>query len=251
MIPEAAYNLATFQLSDMLQLGQQIRRLGGNCDSMEDAAGRIVHYLYDHLLDAEGSRCCALVRCFKTHRYDALDNGMQAAARAALTDRTATHPEMRCLTLLATAGDQPEWSDRRRSRAHQAIPLPSVEMVKQAPMVAQLVQQMGLDIARVVHPDPSFLVDNEKRSFNVFHVPEAVGSPYVPAQADFVLRYKIRSVLGFGGLLPSGEFFAIIMFSKVAIPRDTAEMFSTLALAVKLVLLPFIGSRTFSSERVS
>ncbi len=248
---EAAHNLAAFQLSDMLELGQRIRRLGADCGNMEAAADAVVHYLYDHLVDGDGRRCCALVRCFKTHRYAMLDAEMRSAAQAALAARDDIDPQLQCLTLLATAGDQPEWNDRRKSRAHRAIPLPSVEMVKQAPMVAQLMQQMGLEIARVVKPDPEFLVDVDQRTFNVFHVLEAAGSPYVPAQEDFVLRYDIRSVLGFGGLLPSGELFAIIMFSKVIIPRDTADLFSTLALGVKLVLLPFIGSQTFAATRVS
>jgi hypothetical protein len=197
-----------------------------------------------------GTRCCALIRCFKTHSYQALEPELQAAARASLPASEPIDPELRCLTLLATEGEQPDWTDRRRSRGHKAIPLASVEMVKQAPMVAQLVQQMGLDISTVVSPDPEFLVDLDQRNFNVFHVPRAEGSPYVPAQAEFVHPYQIRSVLGFGGLLPPGELFAIIMFSKVEIPRETADMFRTLALNVKLVLLPYVGANTFAEKRL-
>ncbi len=248
---EAVHNLASFQLSDMLRLGQQVRHLGDDSASMEEAAGRVVRYLYDHLANNDGGRCCALIRCFKTHPYRALEDDVKVSARTSLDHGSNIDPEMRCLTLLATIGDRPEWSDRRRSRGHQAIPLPSVEIVTQAPMVAQLVQQMGLDIASVVKPDASLLVDLEQRTFNVFHVLQALGSPYVPAQAEFVQPYGIRSVLGFGGLLPSGELFAIIMFSKVEIPRETADMFSTLALGVKLVLLPFIGADTFSKKKVA
>jgi hypothetical protein len=247
----AVHNLATFQLSDMLELGHEIRRLGIDCDSMEEAAGKVVRYLYHGLADSEGNRCCALVRCFKTHPYAALNAEMQAAACAALVDPGMLEPNTQCLTLLATAGDQPEWNDRRRSRGHQAIPLPSVDILRQAPMVAQLLQQMGLDLARILKPDPSLLIDIDQRTFNVFHVQDAEGSPYVPAQQDFVVRYKIRSVLGFGGLLPSAELFAVIMFSRVPIPRNIAEMFSTLALGVKPVLIPFLGPRTFAVTRVS
>jgi two-component system NtrC family sensor kinase len=72
-----------------------------------------------------------------------------------------------------------------------------------------------------------------------------LGSEYVPAQESFVVPYKVRSVLGMGGLLPSGEFFVTIMFSKVRIARETAAMFRTLALSMKLALLPFSGGRVF------
>ena len=83
-------------------------------------------------------------------------------------------------------------------------------------------------------------------AFNVFHVPRARGSPFVPAQTDFVMRYGIESVLGFGGMLPKGDLFCVILFSKVLIPRETAELFKTLALSVKISLLPFADEPLFS-----
>ncbi|MGE5296319.1 MAG: hypothetical protein ACM3VT_15965, partial [Solirubrobacterales bacterium] len=73
------------------------------------------------------------------------------------------------------------------------------------------------------------------RTFNVFHVPEAVGSPDIPEQAEFVIPHGVRSVLGFGGMLPGRDLFAVILFSQVPIPRSTAELFRPLALCVKAV----------------
>lgn len=105
-------------------------------------------------------------------------------------------------------------------------------------MISQLVVQLGLDPKDLLRTAPTLLMDSEK-SFNVFHVPEAQGSPYVPAQAEFVIPQKIRSVLGFGGLLPPAELFAVIVFARVPIPRETAELFRTLALNVKIALIPF------------
>jgi hypothetical protein len=84
-------------------------------------------------------------------------------------------------------------------------------------------------------------------SFNVFHVPEAVGSPYIPAQEQFVTRFGVKSALGFGGMLPSGNLFAVIMFSKAPISRDTADMFKPLALNIKMVALSFTEEATFDS----
>ena len=44
-------------------------------------------------------------------------------------------------------------------------------------------------------------------------------------------------MLGFGGLLPGGNVFAVLMFTRVAVPRSTAEMFRNIALNAKLALL--------------
>jgi hypothetical protein len=48
--------------------------------------------------------------------------------------------------------------------------------------------------------------------------------------------------LGFGGMLPSGNLFVVILFSKVYIPRETADMFRPLSLSVRLAVLPFEGA---------
>jgi hypothetical protein len=36
------------------------------------------------------------------------------------------------------------------------------------------------------------------------------------------------------------------MFSKVPIPRQTADMFRSLALSVKVAILPFVGKTLFT-----
>jgi hypothetical protein len=80
----------------------------------------------------------------------------------------------------------------------------------------------------------------------VFYVDRAEGSPYIPAQTEFVQPQRIQSVLGFGGLLPSGELFATILFTRTYIPREVADLFKTLALNVKVALLPFVDRRVFA-----
>ena len=114
------------------------------------------------------------------------------------------------------------------------------------PMIARLINQFGIDIGAVMRPDPMLIGDLSKKTFNTFYVPEAAGSPYIPAQDDFVIRYGIKSVLGFGGVLSSGELFAVIMFSKVSIPSKTAEIFNRMAISVKDALEPFAGNKVFA-----
>jgi hypothetical protein len=79
----------------------------------------------------------------------------------------------------------------------------------------------------------------------VFHVDDAVGSPYIPAQAQFVGRYSIRSVVGFGGSLTAGDLFAVILFTRTFVSPATADRFRTIALDVKGCFLPFLEGPIF------
>jgi hypothetical protein len=146
---------------------------------------------------------------------------------------------MKCLTLLATRGEKAEWNSRAKS-------VGSEKFVSQIPMISRLVSQFGLDVHAVIKPDPSLLADLEQKSYNAFHVPEAVGSPYIPAQKEFVIPFGVQSVLGFGGMLGSGDLFALILFAKVHIPRKTADLANSLALKVKEAVQPFAEGKIFA-----
>jgi PAS domain S-box-containing protein len=233
------YDLGAFGLSDLVRLSAALRGPTG-ATSMEEVARGAVQHLYENLLDKEtGERSSVLVRFYKTHPYDALPEDLKAFAARAMDG--ADPAGVPCLTLLASAGIEREWNDRRSSAAHQAVPLPSTDVVERLPMVHRLISDLGLDVGSLVQLSP-LMVDRQARTYNVFHVPEALGSPYVPAQDGFVVPYGVRSVLGFGGLLPDGSLFAVILFSRTAIARAVAEQFSTAALAVGLAALPFLGS---------
>jgi two-component system sensor histidine kinase UhpB len=90
-----------------------------------------------------------------------------------------------------------------------------------------------------VSPERDFLVDLRETTYNVFFVPTAVESPYVPVQEGFVRKYGIESVLCFGGLVSAKDLFAVILFSRTPIDRETANLCKSLALGVKVSLLPF------------
>jgi signal transduction histidine kinase len=68
-------------------------------------------------------------------------------------------------------------------------------------------------------------------------MPEATRSSVVPDQ-DVVSTYGIRSIIGFGGLLPCGAFFVAILFTTVTIPKSSGGLFKTLMQGVRLALLP-------------
>lgn len=240
----AFYDVTNFTIREMSECGKAMRTMGKDSASMEDTAGRIVRHFYDGLVDAEGERASALVRFYKTHPFGDLDSELQGFARALLGGQSPS-AEMKCLVLMATAGDKAEWNSRKSSQGHKAIPLPNEEAVHQAPMVSNLIAQLGIPLGMVIKPEPDLLLEMEQKTYNVFHVPEALGSPYIPAQQEFVVPCGIRSVLGFGSLLPSGEMVAVIMFFKVPILREAANLFKALSLSVKMAVLPF-GRTVFS-----
>ena len=240
------YDFAKFSETELKDCGTTITTLGSGASSMEDAANRIVKTLYDNITDsATGQNANALVRFYKTHPYSQLDAGLQEFAQGILGSN-APSSDLRCLTLLDTIGDEEQWNSRTRSAGHQAIPLASAEMVSGIPMIARLLSQFGIDVGSVMHPDAGRIGDLSSKTFDTFYVPEAVGSPYIPFQDDFVIRYGIKSVLGFGGVLSSGELFVVIMFSKASIPGETANGFRNLAPSVKDAVEPFVGNKVFA-----
>jgi hypothetical protein len=241
------FHLESFTFTQMIEVGSKLRKLGEGAKNMEEVANRVVQNLYEDFVSGpNGQKECVLVRLFKMHPYGGLDGELRQFADGMLHGAEAS-PAMKCLVLLATAGDRPEWNSRATSATHKAIPLPSEKTIESLPMISRLVSQLGVNANELLKPDPAFILDLAQETFNVFHVPEAEGSPYVPAQSDFVIPHRVKSILGFGGLLPPAELFAVIMFARVYIPRETAELFKTLALSAKLALIPF-ADRVFESS---
>ncbi|MFA7256612.1 MAG: hypothetical protein WC047_03455 [Kiritimatiellales bacterium] len=233
------YDFASLKMSDIVQCGIETRALGVAANSMEEVATEFVNYFFDNFIDQQtGEKSCVLIRFFKTHNADMLPKPLQEFAAKLLQEKPESE-SFKCLTLLASAGIEDAWGDRKKSSGHQAIPLPSQEVVNRIPMMRNLIKQMGLDVKTVINPDPNLLADLSKKTFNIFYVPDALGSPYIPAQDDFVEPYGVKSVLGFGGILPSGNVFTIILFSRTPISQDVANLFNTLALNLKMLILPF------------
>jgi hypothetical protein len=241
-------DLTSFALSEMLQCRVRVRHAARDATSMEDAAGRICRYLYSDLVTPSGERACRLVRAYKVHAYGGLPPDLQRFARRGLGESASVpDPAMRCLTLLATAGDEAAWNERHLSKGHQAIPMPSPRYVERAPMISQLFREFGVEAADVVSPAPGMVRKLEGKTYGVFFVENANGSPYIPAQTQFVERYGIQSVLGFGGSVTGADLFAVILFTGVGVRPDAADRFRTIALDVKGALIPFAAGPIFGT----
>lgn len=242
------YDLTNFTQEDMLDCAIVLRNMDSGAKSMEEMADQMVRYLYEHLIDPRtGESACALVRFFKTHPYRDLPETLQESACEILGSRSVP-PDTKCLTLLATAGDQPDWNKRSASAGHKAIPLVDKDFIERAPMISQLIRQFGIAVDAILEPDPKLIVDLQRTKFNVFYVPEALGSAHIPTQKEFVIPYQIKSVLGFGGMLPSGHLFTIIMFSKIWFPFDTADLFRWVSAYARIAAVSLENNAIFSDR---
>lgn len=210
---------------ELAELGAQIRRIGENeRRTRDEIATATADLLADAFEDANHVPELALTRVYRTCSAAQLHPQTRHLA-GNVADST------RCLILDATRGLEPNWNHVEQSVGHRVIPLPDTEAIRRLPMVARLLTDLGIEIDRFVLGESDAASETPG---GVFFVENAPGSPAIPAQREFVLHYGIRSVLGFGGVLPDGEVFAVIMFARAPIPRDRVPLFKLLALQASL-----------------
>ncbi|MBC7999700.1 MAG: histidine kinase, partial [Leptolyngbya sp.] len=132
-------------------------------------------------------------------------------------------------------------------------------------MIALLLKQFGIEsnsVSDVVLNFPGqdtptsvgideIVMDQDQATFNVFFVPNAVDSPYIYQQEDFVKPYGVKSVLGFGGILSAGQIFAVLLFSKATIKKEIAQRFKPLALSTKNAILQAPPDKVFALSELS
>lgn len=240
------YNHTPFSLQNLAKCSLVLRQFGKDTASMQESSQKIADYIYEHFYDSQSEEnSCALVRLFKTHPYGELKDSFQASARSLMKD-TLPRGQMKCWTLLAATGKEPH-SNSTHTAENLAIPLVNQEFVAQMPLISELIQQLGLDIPTVLGMAPEKILKLEPKLLNIFYIPRAKNNPFVPEQDSLIIPYEVKSVLGIGGLLPSGSLFVVLIFFKIEISQATAEMFRNLALAVKTALLPFDGEVVFDN----
>jgi hypothetical protein len=244
------YNQTPFTSKDLARCSLVLRQLGKNSASMQESSQKIVDYIYEHFYDSETEHnSCALVRLFKTHPYGALEDSFQASARSLIKD-TLPVADTKCWTLLASAGKEPH-SNYSLVNKNIVIPLVNQELVAEMPGIAELILRLGLDIPTVLGMAPEKMLESEHKLLNAFYISNAKDSPFIAEQDSLIIPYGVKSVLGIGGLLPSGSLFVVMIFLKIEIPKTMAEMLKNLALAIKTSLLPFDGKVSFDSSKKS
>jgi hypothetical protein len=212
--------------------------------SIEEAAQSLTKVIYTYF-QTDGESDFVLLRVFQSIEYPALPPDIQKYIIQMLGFTPSSTD--RFLTLIGTYGNEKEWQQRAFSKGHQAIPL-TIETLKTIPMVSRLFRQLGFNLyeknegnitiqtPNLSENDQMFYVNKSEESTalhitgvsgisGVFHVENAAGSPYIPAQ-DFVKRYGVQSVIGSGALLPQNEMAAFIGFSRKQLSPLQAAAFS-------------------------
>ncbi|PPK70946.1 SpoIIE family protein phosphatase [Actinokineospora auranticolor] len=235
--PDArTYDIARFGLSDMVRTTADLRRRAEEAPDFAAAVESLVRGLRDSFTDAAGAPVLPLVRLYTTR-----DHAELTPRQRAHVARHHGETDARCLVLAASAGELPAWNDPGTARWSRIIPVPSPSTL---PMVAAMASRLGLAIDDVISgPLPG------SGGFGVVHVPDALGSAFVPDQR-FVVEHGIASVVGFGGVLPGGTAFCVLLFSRVAVPAETAEQFQAVSIGVRVGLLAhFRGDASLPAER--
>ncbi len=213
------------------------------CTTLEAAAQRYCDGFYREFNDT------ALVRVFGTVPLERLGSRELAfvdalVAREARPLRLAGGDPV--LTLFGTRGIEPAWGLREASRGHLAIPLSSEDFVAQAPMLARLLSELGFGSLRAHDGSWQFVRKLPSGADGLFFVGDARtatderGRLIIPA-TEFVDRYGVRTVFGFGGeLAGQSMMLTTIVFSRSVLAREDAgrfvPLFGRLRDATKAVL---------------
>jgi two-component system, NtrC family, sensor kinase len=115
-----------------------------------------------------------------------LDNGIEDSKFSGILSDRIVPDNLKCLTMLATAGQLPEWNSRHQSVGHKAIPLANEKAIAHIPMIYQLIQQLGLNPGIVVQPDPNLLTDLEQKMYTT-DLPTPLTDLPTPSTLRFLL----------------------------------------------------------------
>ena len=219
-------DLSSFTVGDMARMAAGMRHLGEGATSIESFATTICRTLYDRFRDGAGNRQAVLVRFYATAPLRQLPDAEQAVA-AQLVQGTLP-ADTTCIALLGTAGNQPSWNDRTASRSSRVMPLTDTIQLTALPVMTALMDQLGIDPSVVLNQRNNFELPVVGERYGIFHVADNTVDATHPAHG-FYRKHRIASMIGFGGALPSGGLFGVMVFSRTAVTHESAQMFETLA----------------------
>lgn len=216
--------------------------------SVEGCCQSFAQNLCESAADSDsGALQLILSRVFVVLNYEDLTDELKAAVTQ---DKITNNPhEINYLVLLGTYGKEQAWRSRATSQGHRAIPL-TEKTVLDVPMMSRCLQQVGFDLKIILSKErhEGLVLQGINKLYGVFYVPNANGSPYIPAQTHFVIPHKVVSVIGSGTCLPTGTPMIYIGFSVTSIPEESTAMFSPLMTCFgRELTLQFMNKRYFET----
>jgi hypothetical protein len=219
-------------------LDASLRSAVSGCASLDVAAQRAADVLFEAF-----QASLALVRIYATVPYGRLPASIQTFVdrlAEAKQIRSAVKSDTPVLSLVGTRGVVSEWNDRRKSVGHVGIPLASSAFVESIPMVASLLNELGLGLKWVDTNAPGSVRSAAATATGVFFVADAAtavdsqGRKIIPAQ-DFVASFGVRSVFGVGAPFVDGTLAVMLLFTRETLDRAHAEPFVRLMKSFKLM----------------
>jgi hypothetical protein len=211
--------------SDVSSFGRQL--LANNRDSaryFDTISQTIVETIFNEFKRADDSPLFALVRVYRLSRYAELPSELQKMVEPA---------RERWMTLMGTYGIEPAWQHRGQSQGHKALNLGA----DQSPMISAAIYQLGLDVGiQLPKLDINVPVTKTGTVMRYFHIEDAEGSPYIPAQDTFVKPYGIRSVVGIGSGFLSDSAYVMLGFARATLDIEQGQKFAELAPYVSALL---------------
>lgn len=237
------------QQGPTLRLFKQIERELTVSAPLADIAQKSCDAMYEAF-----AKSVVLVRIFVALPYAKLLASDQAHVNAVAAHLQAsellqaTTPVM---ALLGTRGQNPAWSDRRASQIFRAFPLISKVLVDSAPMAAQLLRVLGINIA----PPATKEVGMTEKAWGagragLFYVEHAArtvdsqGRKIIVVQ-PFVEEYGVQTVFGVARAYRDDIFLTTMLFCRHHVPRERAREFLPLASLFRTATL-----RAFDAETI-
>jgi len=225
---------------ETLALRDDVRDALRRCDSLEAGAQELTQIIYGEFSDS-----LVLSRLFVTVPYCALPAVRQEFVDVMAQSRGANevHDETPVLSLLGSCGQEPRWKGAAQSQGHLAIPLTSTSFVAAIPMIAQLLQEMEVELDWLEEKEVANFAEKELGGgwIGIFYARDAgtavdARERHVISDQDFVTQYGVKTVFGLGGIYPEGAFFTLLFFTNETLEKAQIEPYKA--------LVPLIASNT-------
>ncbi len=208
-------------IATMNEFGRQLLSdYRSSLQTFDQAAQAIVERIHQTFRTPQGDSIFALVRIFYLAR----------PAHAPNAWRVSADPTDVLLSLAGSYGDEPAWCHPTQSQQHKTVLLST----QATPMMLEAFRQLGIQPRLGAQGEPAQQIMSA--DLRRFYVPEALGSPFIPDQKQFVKPYGIRSVVGVGSQFVSGNAYMLISFSKQFIDDQQSLNFTALAPYVATLL---------------
>lgn len=242
--------LSQLDVSDFKALQEEIRSRKQAYTSYENIAQDFMDEFYNKFKDS-----IILSRVFLTVPYSRLPQKNKVfvdkladthSIQELINDNTLI------LSLVGSAGIEEQWFDRRNSQDHIGIPLASADFIDRVPMMSRLLRQLGLDLNYISSDDTKLVKHTLGRMNGMFYVKDAKtevdikGRKIIAAQ-NFVDKYKVKTVMGFGGGYTGPyPFYTCIIFLNETIEPSRARLISAEMAFFKIVSMGIVKQTIFN-----